>query len=104
MCLDSLGLDTSLMMHVSKPPKEGTPAHAFFANLRHLASVLYPKEQVRVEQVHKKINLATDFLAWEHEKFSISKLQAFTMSHHDTAFSMERNTILDTKVDQKVRY
>ena len=28
MCLDSLGVGNSLNFHVSKPPKEGTAAHA----------------------------------------------------------------------------
>ena len=38
-------------------------------------------DEVKVNLVHKKINLADDFLAWEHERYSIRRLTAMTASH-----------------------
>ena len=50
-----------------------------------------------VEMVHKKINLADEKLAWEHERFSIRRLPAFTASSMSGPNNQERNTVLDTE-------
>jgi len=47
--------------------------------------------------IHKKINLADDYLAWEHERFSIRRLPAFTLSHLNSHKDVHRSTILDTR-------
>lgn len=37
---------------------------------------------MKVTLVHKKIRLSEDLLAWEHEKFSLQKVPAATISHY----------------------
>lgn len=82
MCLDTITppyateLD-SLYMHVSKPPKEGTPMSNFYKYLKNVAG---KNGNLTVEGVHKKINLADVLLAWEHERFSMKRMPAFTVS------------------------
>lgn len=82
VCLDAIGrhqdLDAdSLFMHVSKPPKEGTATSAYFKSLKTTAK-RYGSGSV--DGVHKKINLADVLLAWEHERFSMKRLPALTLS------------------------
>jgi len=95
LCLDTLGKDIPLKLHVSKPPKEGSDGAVFFENLRTVSANLFPSSPTP-EMVHKKINLADDTLSWEHERFSIRRLPAFTLSHMGSPRNPERQTILDT--------
>ncbi|XP_053490377.1 nicalin-1 isoform X1 [Ictalurus furcatus] len=101
LCLDTLGNGDSLYLHVSKPPKEGTPQHALLRELQTVVSQQYP--ELKFSMVHKKINLADDTLAWEHERFGIRRLPAFTLSHLESHRSSMRNSIMDmrTRVDLK---
>jgi len=94
LCLDSVGKPAPLKLHVSKPPKEGSAGDVFLKNLNAVTKTLYGSSDV--EMVHKKINLADDSLAWEHERFSIRRLPAFTLSTLSTPNTPERATILDT--------
>lgn len=97
LCLDSLGKGEELNVHVSKPPKEGSNSATFIEKLQETARTFYP-DQAGVGMVHKKINLADDFLAWEHERYSIRRLTAMTISHYKTAKAAEHHgTILDTR-------
>ncbi|XP_052281530.1 nicalin-like [Dreissena polymorpha] len=102
LCLDTIGREDNLRLHVSKPPKEETPAWEFLQHLESVIATFYPS--VSFSLVHKKINLADEILAWEHERFSMKRLPAFTLSHLETPKSLERTTILDTRanVDEKV--
>ncbi|XP_044309413.1 nicalin isoform X2 [Varanus komodoensis] len=102
LCLDTLGRGNSLHLHVSKPPKEGTLQHAFLKELEQVVASQFP--EVRFSMVHKKINLAEDILAWEHERFAIRRLPAFTVSHLESHRDGLRNSIMDVRarVDPKV--
>nr|CAG4643793.1 EOG090X02MW [Lepidurus arcticus] len=97
LCLDSLGDSDEWYMHVSKPPKENTPSAKFYHELEQLSS----ESQLKLGVVHKKINLAEDRLAWEHERFSIRRLPAFTLSGLPSSKVSRRNTILDRSIDAK---
>jgi len=94
LCLDTLGKEAPLKLHVSKPPKEGSPGDKFLKNLNSVTKSLYGASAV--EMVHKKINLADDSLAWEHERFSIRRLPAFTLSALNSPQNPERGTLLDS--------
>ncbi|KAK9409029.1 nicalin [Crotalus adamanteus] len=95
LCLDTLGRGSSLHLHVSKPPKEGTLQHTFLKELEQVVAHHFP--EVRFSMVHKKINLAEDMLAWEHERFAIRRLPAFTVSHLESHREGLRNSIMDVR-------
>ncbi|XP_008591398.1 PREDICTED: nicalin [Galeopterus variegatus] len=101
LCLDTVGRGSSLHLHVSKPPREGTLQHAFLRELETVAAHQFP--EVRFSMVHKKINLAEDALAWEHERFAIRRLPAFTLSHLESHRDSQRSSIMDvrSRVDSK---
>lgn len=95
LCLDTLGSGDSLHLHVSKPPKEGSPQHAL---LRELETVVSGQSSdLKFSMVHKKINLADDTLAWEHERFGIRRLPAFTLSHLESHRAALRSSIMDVR-------
>lgn len=80
LCLDSLlnPGSSDLYLHVSKPPKEGTKSFAIIQALNQSAGLVSPK--VTLQLVHKKVRLSDDLLAWEHERFSVKRLPAATLS------------------------
>ncbi|XP_014893164.1 BOS complex subunit ncln isoform X3 [Poecilia latipinna] len=95
LCLDTLGNGDSLYLHVSKPPKEGTPQYSLLKELETVVASQHP--EVKFSMVHKKINLADDMLAWEHERFGIRRLPAFTLSHLPSHRSAQRSSIMDVR-------
>ncbi|XP_013162515.1 PREDICTED: nicalin-1 [Papilio xuthus] len=90
LCLDSISSE-NLNLHVSKPPKAGGAAHSLRARLN-------------VPVVHKKINLADELLAWHHERFSIRRMTAFTLSSLQSHKEPARNTILDTPSEESLKH
>lgn len=79
-------------MHVSKPPKEGTQMNTFYKILKQNAQRY---GNVTVEGVHKKINLADVQLAWEHERFSMKRMPALTLSSIRSHKDSIRSTIFE---------
>lgn len=94
LCLDSLGKGrlNDLHMHVSKPPKDGTNINVFYKLLKQNAQRYANRT---VEGVHKKINLADVQLAWEHERFSMKRIPAFTISNLKSYKDSQRTTIFE---------
>lgn len=100
ICLDSLGKPirveesqhNGLYMHVSRPPKEGQPTFELFKSFEKEGN----KSDLKFEMIHKKINLASETLAWEHERFSLNKIPAMTLSHFQSHKDADRATMTDT--------
>ncbi|XP_005161647.1 BOS complex subunit ncln isoform X2 [Danio rerio] len=95
LCLDTLGNSDNLHLHVSKPPKEGSPQYTLLKELETVVAHQHP--DLKFAMVHKKINLADDTLAWEHERFGIRRLPAFTLSHLESHRSPARHSIMDMR-------
>lgn len=90
ICLDSFVENfDELLMHVSKPLKEG-PVQRFY-DILSTKSKIYGGKPVNV--VHKKINLADSFHKWAHERFSMRRITAFTLSSLQSHTDPLRTTI-----------
>lgn len=78
ICLEAFGESLGdIFMHVSKPPKEGTAVHRFYEIIEQKTKK-YSKKSL--ENIHKKINLADTFFKFPHERFSMKRVSAFTLS------------------------
>jgi hypothetical protein len=86
-------------VHVSKPPKENSSGGLFYKELKTVSQAL---NTINVEGVHKKINLAEETLAWEHERYSIRRLPAATLSTLKSHEDPVRATILDIATEGQV--
>lgn len=90
LCLDSFAENLDeIMMHVSKPLKDG-PAAKFYEILAKKAELYGAKP---IDVVHKKINLADTFHKWAHERFSMRRISAFTLSSLKTYSDPQRTSI-----------
>jgi len=100
LCLDSLGSDKNIYAHVSKPPKDDSKIGNFMNELNNNLG------ENGLKIIHKKINLGSDTLAWEHERYSIRRLPAFTLSSLKSHKNSSRRSILDTSetLDSKIVY
>ncbi|XP_078036761.1 BOS complex subunit NCLN [Augochlora pura] len=92
VCFDTVSTDENLYVHVSKPPKENSTGGHFYKELKTVSEIF---NKTTVEGVHKKINLADKTLAWEHERYSMRRLPATTLSTLKSHEDPIRTTILD---------
>ncbi|KAB7501477.1 Nicalin-1 [Armadillidium nasatum] len=92
LCLDTLTNGSSLNFHASRKPKENTPPFQFYTALEEAGKQL----GVNIEMIHKKINLKEDLQSWEHEKYSMRKITAFTLSRLSNPKTGERGSLTDT--------
>ncbi|XP_011064630.1 PREDICTED: nicalin [Acromyrmex echinatior] len=99
ICLDTVSASNNLYVHVSKPPKENSSGGLFYKELK---TVSQSFNTVNVDGVHKKINLAEETLAWEHERYSIRRLPAATLSTLKSHEDSTRTTILDVSKEGQV--
>jgi hypothetical protein len=98
LCIDAIGQGEGLKLHVSRLPKEGTQGYQLFKDLEQAAGHMFPDHGF--ELVHKKVNLADDILPWEHERFSLRRLPAGTLSHKAST-PTTRGSLFDRKVNSK---
>ena len=47
--------------------------------------------------VHKKVRLSDDLLAWEHERFSIKRLSAATISSLQNHKNLRRSSMFESR-------
>lgn len=97
--MESVSSSNNLYVHVSKPPKENSVGGLFYKELKSVADSF---GHTNITGIHKKINLAEGTVAWEHERYSIRKLPAATLSTYKSHEEPLRNTILDVMQDEQI--
>ena len=97
LCLDSIVEYDELFMHVSKPIQTSSgPVSRFYEILKKKADQYQkPTKETSVEVVHSKINLADTFFKWAHERFSMRRFAAFTISSIKSHANPIRTTIFN---------
>jgi len=98
LCLDSLAgnggaVNDKLYLHSSKPIKDGFAKEVFDAFTSAAASL-----GISVESVHKKINISTPDLQWQHEQFSMKRLFGATITTNNSP--NDRSLMMGSIFDQ----
>lgn len=99
LCIDAIGKGQNLNLHVSKPPKEGSQSYSLVQDFQEVSRQLFPDSTFNV--IHKKVNLAEEMLAWEHERFSLRRLPAGTLSYLDKPRNINRGSIFDKQLQME---
>lgn len=99
ICVDTVSASNNLYVHVSKPPKENSSGALFYEKLKTVSEFW---NATNIEGVHKKINLAEETLAWEHERYSIRRLPAATLSTLKNHDDPSKTTVLDVMKEGQI--
>ncbi|XP_024535855.1 nicalin [Selaginella moellendorffii] len=98
ICLNSLGSISGekLWLHVSKPPE-----NAYIRQIHEGLSEVATELGLTVEVKHKKINISSSRVTWEHEQFSRQRITAATLSELETPSELLENagSIVDTRAN-----
>ncbi|XP_011408653.1 PREDICTED: nicalin-like, partial [Amphimedon queenslandica] len=97
LCLDALAGGSDIFLHVSRPPKEGTKGQELMARMNESLSLVAGLSSVTLN--HKKIRIGDDALAWSHERFSLRKVPAGTLSHFSHHSDIRRKSMFHTSTD-----
>ena len=73
------------------------PRDAFDLVICCLQSAALAEPPMQLHLVHKKVRLSEDLLAWEHERFSIKRYPAATLSALDTHKDPRRSSIFTAR-------
>ncbi|XP_009595187.1 uncharacterized protein LOC107811571 [Nicotiana tabacum] len=109
ICLNSLGSlgSNELHLHVSKPPE-----NAYIQQIFQGFSRVAEESGLQVGLKHKKINISSPRVAWEHEQFSRLRVTAATISELSTApellestggLSDNRHSVSEASIIQSVK-
>uniref|UniRef100_A0AAV2M5H2 BOS complex subunit NCLN n=1 Tax=Knipowitschia caucasica TaxID=637954 RepID=A0AAV2M5H2_KNICA len=97
LCLDTLGAGQQMFAHVSRPPRPESPLWKFTQVLDEVVQSRFPSWSF--SSLHKKINLGESSVSWEHERFSVRRISALSLSHLRGGERGEREgrgSVLDT--------
>jgi hypothetical protein len=98
LCLDAIGSENGLSLHVSKLPKDENVIR-LYNSFNHTAKAMGIPFQV----IHKKINISNPDIDWEHEQFSRKRIIGGTLSGLDKIESaFARSNLFDTKVNGNI--
>jgi len=100
LCLDTVG-EKELHLHVSKQPKEGTPAHKMLSVIQEAAQSLY---NTSINIVPKKVNLGNPMFSWQHELFTVKRMAAGTLSNFPAHSALGRLNTFDSTVNIEALY
>lgn len=90
ICLDSFAdFSDTIYLQVSKPPKKDSSVEKFWKILEKKAKVAGRNVEIN----HQKINLQQPFSKWPHERFSLKRMSAMTLTSVKDSEHPVRTTI-----------